>query len=203
MSNELKTQDQLEKLARMRSSGMTNVDIAQATGLSESRVSQIFETKEFLAIQEVIGAEQFEQQELVNSGWDSVEALGISKVVETLQANPDPDFALRAAVVANKATRRGNYKNNPIAQRAGVKAVIVLNNTFVERLRSNTTVLGETDKEKSAQSLVEQKKAVNFLSPNEVQDLLTITPTDEQAQMQALKTELPDFIPLAVEECLA
>lgn len=207
MSNEVKKQDLLEKLARMQASGMSAVDIAAASGLSASRVSQIFTGDEFLLACEKINTEQFEQQELLNAGWDAVEVLGVNKVIEVLQQNPDPDFALRAAVMANKASRRGNYRNNPIAQNAGLKAVIVLNNTFVERLRGNTTVVGSVKDENESgntvsgnkkTSLSKVKKAVDFLAPNDVQDLLAFQPSEEEQLMN----KLPSFAELNIAESL-
>lgn len=191
MSNEIKNQAQLEKLARMRSAGMQAVDIAVATSLTESRLSQIFATEDFMKVEELVANEQFEEQELMNAGWDGIEALGINKVVEHLNADPDPEFALKAAALANKASRRGTHRNNPIATAAGgLKAVVVLNNTFVAQLQGNA-VLGNKSGEKS---LVNQKKAVNFMAPKCVQDLLHIPHADEQVQQ--VSEELPEFIPL-------
>jgi len=191
MSNEIKNQPQLEKLARMRSAGMQAVEIAVATNLSESRLSQIFKSDDFLKIEEVVANEQFEQQELVNSGWDGIEALGINKVLEHLDADPDPEFALKAAALANKAQRRGNHRNNPIATAAGgLKAVVILNNTFVQQLQGNA-VLGNKNENKS---LVNQKKSVNFLAPKCVQDLLHIPHADERVEQ--VSEELPEFVPL-------
>jgi len=191
MSNEMKKQEQLGKLARMKAAGMQAVDIAAATNLSESRLSQIFSSEEYLTIAEVVSSEQFEQQEMVNQGWDGIEALGITRVLEALDSDPDPDFALKAAALANKAVRRGAHQNNPINPvGAGLKAVVVLNNTFIENLRGNA-VLGEKSTEAN---LTNQKKAVNFLAPKCVQDLLHMPAETETVQKVA--EDLPEFVPL-------
>ena len=193
MSNELKKQDQLEKLARMKAANMTPGDIATATNLTEGRLSQIFNSEEFLTIAERVSNEQFEQQEMVNSGWDGIEALGITRVLEVLDNDPDPDFALKAAALANKAVRRGAHQNNPIVPaNAGLKAVVVLNNTFIENLKGNA-ILGDKSDEVS---LTKQKKAVNFMAPKCVQDLLTLPSQEAQDvinKIHKVVEDLPEF----------
>jgi len=204
VSNELKKQDLLEKLARMQASGMCDADIAVAAGLSASRISQIFKSEEFETAQEIVTSEMFEQQELMNQGWDSVEALGVNKVIEVLGADPDPDFALRAAVLANKAVRRGGgYKNNPISQDAGLKAVIVLNNCFVTKIQERTKDVDAVEDSTDKQDLQTKQKAVNFLAPTDVQDLLALQP-DEFAKLENEKSkkiadDLPEFKTLDTE----
>lgn len=198
MSNEIKNVDQLEKLARMEAGGVSRDAICKSTGLSESRISQIFESEEFKEIQEQVHAANWEEQELVNRGWDSVEALGINGVVQALQADPDPDFALRAAAVANKAIRRGDYKNNPIAANVGMKAVIVMNNTFIDRIKERQ-IGGNT-----VEQLSDEKKASDFMPPKDVQSLLKINREEDPFnKVESGREEpdlLPDFIPLSTEE---
>lgn len=188
MANEIVPQDKIEKLARMEAAGIPHKQIALATNLSESRISQIFATNEFKIAVEKVAVENFEEQELINQGWDGVEALGITKVVSALQNDPDPDFALRAAAVANKAARRGNYRNNPIAQQAGVRTIINLNNTFIEKLQANTEI--GADKVKT---LINEKKSSDFMNPAEVQKMLKI-----ESKKENESDKLPDlsFMPL-------
>lgn len=157
-------QKYLEKLARMILFNIPQNQIAVAINVDESRISQIKATEEYKQIEQQIAAEQYEEQQLINQGWDGVEALGVNRVIQQLQSNPDPDFALRAALAANKATRRGSFRNNPIAQSAGVRAVINLNQVFVNRVNN--------DSEAMIKHISENKKDTNFLAPNEVQNLL-------------------------------
>lgn len=160
----------LEKLASMVLYDVPQKTIAAATGLSEGRISQIIATEEYKAIAEKIAVEQFEEQELLNQGWDGVEQKSVATILNYLNATEDQDYALKAAAIANKATRRGSYRNNAIAaQNAGVRAVINLNPTFVSRLQTDFEIGAQ-----KIEKLTEQKKDHDFLPAGEVQTLLNI-----------------------------
>jgi len=165
----------MQKLARMEIVGVERKVTAQALGVSESRISQIMKTEEYLEQAQIVAGETFKQNELINKGWDGIEALGIRRVVEALQNDPEPDFALRAAALANKAQRRGTFSNNPISQNAGIRTVVQLNATFVEKLQQNFQI------EKSDGSkLLETKKDSDFMGAKSVQDLLTSKSEDKE-----------------------
>lgn len=157
----------LEKIAKMRVVSVPQNQIAAACGLSESRISQITSSDEYKLIEQKIAVTKFEETEMLNQGWDSVEAMGIQKVLTHLQNNPEPDFALRAASLANKAVRRGTHQNNPIAQSAGVRAVIHLNPVFADKLQQNFIV-----SENKLNQLTEKPKASDFMPASDVHDLL-------------------------------
>lgn len=161
------TQEKMLKLARMELHGVPRKQTSMAMGLGESRITQLMETDEYKTAAEQIAGENFAQNELINKGWDGIEALGIRRVVETLQADPDPDFALRAASIANKAARRGGFAQNPISANVGVRAIINLNSTFVEKLQQNF----EITKNKTS-VLVEKQKDSDFMGAQAVQELL-------------------------------
>jgi len=158
----------LQKIAKMALANIPQNQISAVCGISESRLSQIMTSKEYQEAATVIAAKKFEEQQLLNNGWDSVEALGMKTVISTLKNDPDPDFALKAAVVANKAVRRGTFNNNPIDPHdAGVRAVIHLNPTFVDKLQQNFQI----NTEKSAQ-LAENPKASDFMPAQSVHEML-------------------------------
>jgi len=159
--------DKMQKLARMELHGIDRKQTSLAMGVSESRISQIIETEEYKEQAEIIAGEAFQQNELINKGWDGIEALGIRRVVTALQNDPDPEFALKAATYANKASRRGGYANTPISQNAGVRAIVQLNTTFVEKLQQNFKI-----EKQDTSILAGQQKDSNFLGAKSVQDLL-------------------------------
>lgn len=165
---------QLQKLARMILFGVSPVQIATACGITESRISQIKTTEEYKQVEQEIASEQYEEQQLVNQGWDGIEALGINKVVQHLQQNPEPEFALKAAMIANKAVRRGQFKNTPIAQSAGARTVIVLNQAFVNKINQTAN--------ENVERLNDNRKTSNFLPPKDVQDLLYVDQTTGEKQ---------------------
>lgn len=157
----------LEKIAKMVMVNVPQNQIAAACGVSEGRVSQLIATQEYKAIEQEVAVAKFEESELINQGWDSVEALGVKGTIIALQNNPEPDFSLRAAVVANKAIRRGTFNNNPIPQSAGVRAVIHLNPTFVGKLQQNFEISAER-----VNGLAEKPKDSDFMPAQDVHDLL-------------------------------
>ena len=157
----------VEKIAKMVMANVPQNQIASACGVSEGRISQLMETNEYKCIEQELAVLKFEESQMINQGWDSVEALGVKSTIVALRNNPDPEFALKAAVVANKAIRRGTFNNNPIPQSAGVRAVIHLNPVFVDKLQQNFEV-----SEQKMNSLTEKPKDSDFLPAADVHNLL-------------------------------
>lgn len=164
----------LEKIAKMVMVNVPQNQIASACGVSEGRISQIIATQDYKNIEQQVAIEKFEESDLINQGWDSVEALGVRGTLTALQNNPEPEFALKAAIVANKAIRRGTFNNNPIPQSAGVRAVIHLNPVFVDKLQQNFEISAER-----IAKLAEKPKDSDFMPAQEVHDLLGKTKEGE------------------------
>lgn len=131
-------QDVYERIAQLMLLDVPQRQIAQAVNLSEGRVSQILQDEEFKAILSQKSLEHHEQQKAVNEGWDTLEALAISGLMKHMEVAADPNLMLRVASVANKATRRGQYVNNPlnVAGAAGARVVINLGQVFVNKLQN-------------------------------------------------------------------
>jgi len=165
----------LEKIAKLVLYEVPNGQIAMSCGVSDGRISQIVATEEFKAVLEAQASEHFAEQQLMNEGWDAVEALAIGHVVEAMNANPDEEFALKVAAVANKATRRGAINHNPIgAGQAGVRTVIQLNANFVENLQQNFEVKDERTARR--QDMHDNRKQVDMLGVSAVEKLLKHQP---------------------------
>lgn len=159
---------QLEKIARMAYANIPQTQIAAAMSVTEGFISQIMESAEYKTEIDKIVAEKFEESQLVDQGWDGIEALGIRATVEALQHNPDPDFALRAAVVANKAVRRSQHRNQPINPDLGARTVVHLKQVFVNKLQNATKEIAE----RTTTTLQDNQKETDFLEPSKVQELL-------------------------------
>jgi hypothetical protein len=131
----------LEKLASMYAMEVPQKQMAMAVGLSEGRISQIVATAVFQEKVSAIVAQRFEDNKILNEGWDGVEAQALSIVSANLQWNKDPDFALRAASLANKAVRRGQFAqpSAPIGTVSGARVVIQLGGAFVAKLQVGDT----------------------------------------------------------------
>ena len=130
------------------------------------------ESEECKQIQADLAIEELRAEKVRNRGWDSVEEHAVASVLTTLQANPDPEFALKAAAIANRATRRGHVGNIPIEAHAGGRTIIHLNATFADKLQQNFT-LRVADKEEPAHNGKKlPEKKVNSLPLTTVRTLL-------------------------------
>ena len=157
----------LEKIANMVLVNVPQNQIAAACNVSESRISQIINLPEYKLIEQKVAVDKFEESEMLNMGWDSVEALGVKHTILALNNNPEPEFALKAALVANKAVRRGTFQNQPIPQSAGIRAVIHLNPVFVDKLQQNFDISEERFKH-----LTDNPKDSDFMPAADVHSLL-------------------------------
>lgn len=162
--------DLYEKIAKLSFQGVAEGQIALACGLKESDVLSIQGLEEYQKLAAPIVSEFVEAQITVNQGWDAVEEKALATVVTHLQHNKDPDFALRAAMVANKSVKRGagnRHQQSPLAMQAGARVVINLETNFVQQIGQM-----QTRKRDFSMITVEEKKAVNMLSTADVNKML-------------------------------
>ena len=128
--------DKYEKIANLMALEVPQKQIAIAVGLSDGRISQIKDDPEFQELFAAKVVENAERHGILNDGWDAVEAQALSIVNANLGWNKNPDFALRAAMVANKAQRRGQLNTGPsIAAQAGARVILNLNPQFINKLQ--------------------------------------------------------------------
>jgi len=189
--------ERLEKIARMVLYDVPHTQIALAVGISESRVSQILETDEFKNQMQAIATERFEQDSGINEGWDHLEAIALKNVLDRIQWNSDPEFALKAAMMANKAQRRGQFNNRPLDAKDGVRAVINLTAQFIDQLQQNTVNVGNGNGIKqtflelarpNGDEKPEQKKQ-DFLPPEKLDHLFR---PDDMKINDAIENWFPD-----------
>jgi len=136
MDNQIEIRQELfSRIAKYEIMEVPDGQIARALGLNEKRLQQIRELPDYQAVVERLQIEALEQAQTLNQGWDAVEDEALGTVLETLRANPDPEFALRAAAMANKAVRRGNRGNAALPGGAVAATVINLSTVFVQRLQ--------------------------------------------------------------------
>lgn len=126
-----------DKLAGMVLMEVPRSDIATFFGVSESRISQIINDDEEykLALQRAT-VDYHNKYQNIRDGWDGVEAFAVASLVETLAHDHDPEFALKAAAVANKATRRGGPKSDTLLNpNTGNHVVLNLTNRIIEQIQ--------------------------------------------------------------------
>ena len=155
----------LQKIAKLIVVGVAQIDIAEIVGLSEGRISQIKETEEFREVYSHFVAERIEEEEQLNGGWDTVEALALATMAKHLTWSKDPDYALRAAMIANKANRRGGMHSRAIDTQASSRATISLTQNFIQRIEQVTIAarVAVSDVPKKEEDMLNQKQLETFL----------------------------------------
>ena len=125
----------IEKIARYESIGTPQWQIAKALGLSEGRISQVQGSDEYGAkLQEITNA-SLEQRQDINRGYDVVEEEALANVLINLRNSPDPDYAIKAMVAANRANRQPSMNGQPLNGQVNGHAVIKLNQVYINKLQ--------------------------------------------------------------------
>lgn len=158
--------EQLERLARMVVLGVAQDELCQIFGLSQTQFETITGTEEYQTVFGKIQLERYSQIDDANDGWNKIETTSLKKVQQHLESFADPDYALRAAIMANKAVRRGNsVGNKPIEVQPNLQTVIQLKVSYVQKVEGGLNV------QPRAIENVPQKE-VNFMPVKDVKSLL-------------------------------
>lgn len=167
--------------------------ICSATSLTPDALSALMETAEYKDLLAAGSTEEFEQNKTLNEGWDSAEASALAVINTNLEWNQDPDFALRAAAIANKARRRGKGNEHQLPAVAGARAVINLGSTYINNLQISTagTKVGRT------LEALEQKQT-DFLDVKKVEDLLGLNREEQEVEKLLLGANF-GAVPTAAE----
>jgi hypothetical protein len=185
MDKQLANSDLLEKIANMLMYSVPHTQIAMVCGISEEQLEQILALPEFESQVATLEFANIESQKDLNEGWDSIETQALANLVTAMGTINDPEFSLKVAAVANKAQRRGGRHARPIEGDLGSRAVINLNQTFIERLQMNNQMVNTSETVADG----DRRKDHNFLPPNAVERLLKIA--KPESEVDALTAELP------------
>ncbi len=164
-----------EKIARLDLAGVSVGEIASVVDNAESHVYAIMAKTEYAHIKASISSAEFEKQELLADAWQSIQAKALKIVHANLDWNEDPDFALKAAAIANKADMPGKRFGRQINAAEAVTATISLTVQFVDKLRSNEGKLLDITPETS------ESKINDVLSIGKTEALLKIGMKPEAA----------------------
>lgn len=141
----------LARVAELAALDVPPAQIAATCGIRVARAEELLASDEIRTRVAEIRSERFEAQQRLTAGWDAVEEDAVAQVIEYMHASKDPEYALRAARVANQAVRRGPQAaaNGQGAINGGVTAhaVINLSAIFVEKLQAMRVGMREIEKE--------------------------------------------------------
>lgn len=166
-------QDVLTRIAKLKSMEVPAHQIAAAVGMDEADLEVLMASAKFRDQFSAQQLKKYDTHETLNDGWDAVEETAMGHVLEYLMARPDPEYALRAAAMANKAQRRGAHSNVPITGGVQAAAVIQLNAVFVKKLQ-----MMRGRGEDGAEFINGAAKRVDALDVSRVQELMHQTKND-------------------------
>lgn len=163
--------ERLKQLARYLAHGIGAAQAGSAVGFSESKVMTLCETEDF---QELL---RKEKEEIVqnyvdtNSMYDRIEKKALGNIEQALRFNSDPDFNMRVAMLANRATRRGTANtpdNRPLDAAAadGRRITLSFSQHFVKIVQNGA--LHKTE------DVAVHRAELDVATPQDVGELLQI-----------------------------
>jgi hypothetical protein len=118
--------------------GLSDANIADLLLLTSAQVAEIKSSETFKRKYAEDVASRVDRQMQLAEGWDAVEEMSIAHVIESLEYNKDPKFALLAARTANAATRHGKRNDVRVVDASNLQNNIItinLNKTYVQSVQ--------------------------------------------------------------------
>jgi hypothetical protein len=165
--------------------GLADKTIADTLFISLEQVAQIRETVEFRESCAKQTMERTQRLMDLEEGWDGIEGMGVAQVMTHLQHSRDPEFALRAALVANKANRRAPSSIGRVIDASNVGNVITLtvNKNYITRVTNNNSEATHAVIEASSRSVTEiPRKASDISSPKRLGEILNVDGAQKKAE---------------------
>lgn len=174
--------------------GLTVQQIADTLLLSIEQVKACEQSQEYKNKYAETAEDVIQRQIDMDEGWDVVETKAIAAIIQTLDFNRDPKYALFAAKTANAAKRRSrNQVDNPKVIHAdeprGPRVIsITMNKTFI-----NTAAGSAANIEILPKQIDQPRKQADLPSPKAVENLLAPV----RIKPQSLFSELEEAMNIA------
>lgn len=181
---------QRRKAGVLAAFGLTDKDIANTLFLSIEQVVAIRETPEFR--ESCAKQTQERTQRLIDleEGWDSIESLSTAQVLQHLMYSRDPEYALKAAITANRAHRRSPSSMGRVIDASNVGNVITL--TVNKNYITNVTQDGKRNGTIDLQAVDAQeipRKASDISSPKRLTEILQVNAASKEQEKIARLAE--------------
>ena len=169
--------------------GVDSESIMELLSCTAEDLREVEEHEDYKAIRQYIAGRYAEMSVSQTTGWDQIENQAIENLLKRLPFEKDSEFLLRAAAVANKATRK-HQKDSGILDpsiRTG-RTVITLTRRLTQRLNGPGAGM-----EEEVSRLSISDGSMGNPSFDEVNDLLSVTgrPILSKAMELKLKTSDP------------
>lgn len=106
--------------------GLDSKTIAELLGVEEVEVQLIQQGEVYKSVRLLLGAEHAKSLVETDIGYDSLEKMAIENLIKRIKTDRDPDFNLKVAALANKASRRVMANKNQVLDPASGGAQIPL-----------------------------------------------------------------------------
>jgi hypothetical protein len=152
--------------------GLDSKTIADLLGVDVSEVDSIQQDEIYKSVRLLLGAEHAKSMVETDMGYDSLEKFALNNLLKRIQTDRDPEFNLRVAAMANKATRRiVQNKNNVLdPSLGGAQIPLQLSKRVVQRINSD----GSREQEVTHSISLKDGTAVNP-SFNDIDSLLGVS----------------------------
>lgn len=177
---------------------LSDRQIADTLLLSDEQIRLVRESPEFKAKYAEVAEEVIERQIEMDEGWDAVENKAVAQILQTLEYNRDPKYALFAAKTANLAKRRARHEDPRLTINAAHQEtniiVLNLNKKFVDKVSNEAKTSGIIDITPK-QIDTQPRKRVDLPSPAQVENVLS--PVRQRLGKDKLLSELEQAFEIA------
>ena len=177
-------QEQLaEQFKSLRSRGAPKPLIMEALGLTEDDYSKLSAREDVKSAVIKAELERTSASFTFDNNWDKIEDMALRAVARELNSNPEPEFALKAAAVANKAVRRRREDARLAQQQTSAItnignaniAILSLPKVFMNELVNQTSQQAQRQIE-IQRSAVETKKLESMADIGTIRNVLGYSP---------------------------
>lgn len=153
------------------------ISAALVRGSSPESLSSIFNLPAD-SIENIKTTEEYKtaasKREMLNQGWDSLEALSLSYIIEHIKTDPDPDYALTAAKIANAAKRHGVVADmvRNINPQNGRTVTLSLTARYTTQKRDREPAIFDVPSPKKDENTLDIESAESLLASNPFDDAI-------------------------------
>lgn len=123
-------------IAKHQVLGLSNEQIAETLGAEESDITECEQDELFKQCKQFIGGIAASEKAQQTTGWDAIENIAIQGIMKRLHLERDPEFLLKVAAVANRATRRASQPNTLDPAVRGEKRTITLTSRLISKINA-------------------------------------------------------------------
>lgn len=142
---ELEVDESYLVLAKHDVMGTPEETLCQILDVDSATIRAWKDDSEYKAVRGYVAGRYANSMAIQSAGWDEIESLGIQGMVEILKTNKDPDVLLKAAAVANRATRRTKNQNETLdPSKTGNQTVITVTSRMIDAIVNHNRVTAQT-----------------------------------------------------------